>query len=134
VHDWATCIADYGRALSADSHIVAAYVGRAACYSGQGAFGAAAGDYGSAIALSPNDTSLYLSRAAVYDVLGNKTAASRDYRQIASMASANADQLLQAAQGLQGMGFTTEAQSLLGSATAEFPRVAQLHKYRADIE
>jgi tetratricopeptide (TPR) repeat protein len=65
--------------------------------------------------------------------MGNKTAAAQDYRQIGSLASANPDQLLQAAQGLQGIGFTIEAGSLLDSGIARYPRVAGLHKFRADV-
>src|ERR1700674_642602 len=131
--DWNSCISDYGKAISSDSRIVAAYLGRAACYRSRGDFGAAAADYRSALALSPNDAGLYLSRASVYDAIGNKTAAAQDYREVGSLASANPDQLLQAAQGLQAIGFTTEAGSLLDSAITKYPRVAGLHKARADI-
>jgi tetratricopeptide (TPR) repeat protein len=132
--DWQGCIAKYSEAIAATSASVTAYVGRAGCYMNVGNLSAAVHDYSQAINLSPDDPNLYLLRAAPESGLGNMSSASADYKKLSTLASANQEELVQAAEGLGESGSLVEALALLNDALKRYGNSWDLHRYSAVVE
>jgi len=132
--DLAGCVNGYTRALSIQRDIVAAYAGRARCYSEQGNPSAAVQDYSQAVRLSPNDPELLLQRGDAEQQLGNKSAAASDYKAVPQNSSASPSQIVRAAQGLYGIRFYPDALSILDRAVLKYGTYWALHEYRAVVE
>ncbi len=128
------CINGYTKVLAAQSQVVKAYVGRAACYIEKGNAPAAVLDYNEAVRLSPNDPSLYLLRGAAHETVGNRSAAAADYKRMSDLPSANPDQILQGAQSLGNIGYYPDALAVVSQGLRAFPSYSRLHQYRANLE
>jgi tetratricopeptide (TPR) repeat protein len=66
--------------------------------------------------------------------IGNKTAATSDFKRVLQFPSANPEQILHAAQGLDSMSFYADALSVVEYGIAIYPNFWELHQTRADIE
>jgi tetratricopeptide (TPR) repeat protein len=133
-HEYAKCIDEYGRVISAKPSMVSAYLGRAGCRHEQGDFNGAVADYSSAIQLSPKDPKLYVLRGANELAQGDNTRAYADYTKLMTLPVSAPDQFVQAAQGLEAMGFLADARALVELGIRTYDHYWPLHTTRADIE
>jgi tetratricopeptide (TPR) repeat protein len=133
-HEYAKCIDDYGRAVSAKPAFVQAYVGRAGCRHELRDFAGAVSDYSAAIQLSPGDPKLYVLRAADEVAQGDNTRAYADYKKLMTLPASAPSQFVEAAQGLEAMGFLADARALVDLGLKSYDHYWPLHTTRADIE
>jgi len=132
--NWSACISDYTGVLSSQPALVKAYAGRAACSLAAGNAPGAVQDYTKAINLSDRDPSLYLNRAGAFEHLGNNTQAAADYTKAGELGTTNPNWTVQAAEGLRGMGFYSDAHAVVQRGIAQFPNYWAIFMEAADVE
>jgi tetratricopeptide (TPR) repeat protein len=120
--DAGKCVSEYTVALRTYRTLVDAYVGRGVCYLSAGLDdGAAVHDFTRALALSPGNPEVLLDRAAADQGIGNVGAAARDFQATANAPSATDLDVLNAIDGLAGIGELQDAQNTLRLGQARFP-------------